>query len=257
MVRGPEARPGADPSDPLALCVTMRLMGLMRGGDLLGWPGDPEGLDCPVVAEESRVVQLCGDLAREREVPGGSWLFRQGDVPTGFYQLAAGRVRICVADRDGHEQVVALVEPPALFGEAACFGWMPYSTSAVTTRTSRVRFFPREAVLERLRSHPDLAVDLLRSLARKMHLFAVQLERAAFRSASERLELLLEALAARYGVRLDRGILLDLRLTHEELARMIGATRVTVTREMARLTRLGYIRRDSSGRLVLPYRRHA
>lgn len=208
-----------------------------------------------MVAEESRVAELCGDLAHERELPQGTWVFQQGDAPTGFYQLVTGRVRISVADTDGHEQVVALVEPPALFGEAACFGWMPYSTSAVTTERSRVRFFPRDAVLERLRQHPDLSVDLLRSLARKMHLFAIQLERAAFRSAAERLELLLEALAARYGETGGPEVRLHLRFTHEELARMIGATRVTVTREIARLARAGHVRRDARGRLVILHRK--
>jgi CRP/FNR family cyclic AMP-dependent transcriptional regulator len=219
----------------------------------------PDDLTCPVVAEETRIAEVCGDLCTVRDVARGTWIYRQGDVSQSFYQLVDGGVQIYVADPDGREQVVTWVAPGGLFGEAACFGWMAYSTSAVATARSRVRVFPRDAVLERIRDHPDLAVDLLRSLARKMHLFAVQLERAAFRSASERLALLLEALAAQYGEPAAEfgGVRLHQRITHEELARMIGSTRVTVTREIARLTQAGHVRRDASGRLVLLHRRGA
>lgn len=221
-------------------------------GDVSAWALSDD-LMCPVVVEETRIADVCGELCVLREVPRGTWIYRQGDVAREFYQLVEGAVQIYVADPDGREQVVTLVAPGGLFGEAACFGWMPYSTSAVATVASRMRVFPREAVLERIWERPDLAVDLMRSLARKMHLFAVQLERAAFRSASERLLLLLEALAARYGEPAAElgGVRLHLKVTHEELARMIGSTRVTVTREMARLVQAGRVYRDSSGRLVL------
>ncbi|MDQ7842213.1 MAG: Crp/Fnr family transcriptional regulator [Armatimonadota bacterium] len=219
----------------------------------------PEGTDpgAPIVNAAGRLAEVCGHLSVVRRYRAGTLVFQQGELPDQFYQLLSGRVQIFLGHPEGHEHVLAIVEPGGLFGEAACFGGLPYYTSAVTVQPSTIRIYPLVAVLEVMRSKPDLSLEIIRGLARKLHLFAVQLETTSFRKASERLALLLSKLAVYYGIPLPRGkgTRIGVRLSHEGLARMIGATRVTVTREIGALVRDGILAQEKRNLIVLRHER--
>lgn len=211
----------------------------------------------PIVGSESRLAELCGRLASVRRYPRGAFVYRQGDLSRHFYQMISGRVRILNGHPDGREQVLAIVEPGGLFGEAACFDGVPYYTAAVTVQPSVVRVFSRETVLEAMRANPDILLEMLRSVIRKQRLFALQLETLTFRKAPARVALILARLATYYGASGPggRGTRIGLHLSHEVLAAMIGVTRVTVTREIGALIREGIITRDRRHLVVLQHER--
>ena len=202
---------------------------------------------------ESRLAELCTHLGSVRKYAKGVFIYQQGDLSNRFYQLLSGRICISLGHCDGRERVLALVEPGGLFGEAACFDGVPYCTTAVTVQTSTVRVFAREVMLEAMRSHPDIMLEVLRSITRKQRLFALALETAMFRKAPARVALILSRLATYYGVPVagGRATRIGLHLSHEVLASMIGMTRVTVTREIGALIRDGIITRDKRYLIVL------
>lgn len=202
---------------------------------------------------ESRLAELCGQLACVRKYPRGVFIYQQGDLSNRFYQLVSGRIRLFSGYPDGREHVLAIVEPGGLFGEAACFDGVPYYTTAVTVQPSTIRVFTREAMLEAMRTQPDIMLEILSSVIRKQRLFALQLETTMFRKAPARVALILSRLATYYGAPVagGRGTRIGLHLSHEVLASMIGLTRVTVTREIGTLIRDGIITRDKRHLIVL------
>lgn len=211
----------------------------------------------PVVNAAGRFGELCGRLGAVRRYPRGAFVFQQGDMTDEFYQLLSGRVHLYIGHPDGHEHVLAIVEPGGLFGEAACFGGLPYYTSAVTVQASMIRVFPLDAVVRAIRADPDIGFEIIHHLVRKLHLFAAHLEATSFRKAPERLALVLSKLAVYYGAPAlaGKGTRIGVRLSHEALARMIGATRVTVTREIGILIREGIIAQDRRTVIVLQHER--
>jgi CRP/FNR family cyclic AMP-dependent transcriptional regulator len=223
---------------------------MMRHGERGATQWDPA---VPIVGAESRLAELCGGLASLRKYPKRVFVYQQGEVSHHFYQLVSGRIRIFNGQADGREQVLALVEPGGLFGEAACFDGVPYYTSAVTLKPSAVRVFSRETVLDAMRDDPEILLEVLRSVIRKQRLFALQLETMMFRKAPARVALILARLATYYGApaALGSGTRIGLHLSHEALAAMIGLTRVTVTREIGALIRDGIITRDKRHLVVL------
>ena len=202
---------------------------------------------------EGRLAELCGHLASVRTYPKGVCIYQQGELSSRFYQLVSGRIRIVLSQTDGREHVLAIVEPGGLFGEAACFDGLPYHTTAITVQPSTVLIFAREAVLDAMRSQPDLMLEVLRSITRKQRLFALQLETAMFRKAPARVAFILSRLATYYGTPVagGRATRIGLHLSHEVLASMIGVTRVTVTREIGALVRDGIVSRDKRYLIVL------
>ncbi len=207
----------------------------------------------PIVGAESRLAELCGHLGSVRRYPRGVFIYQQGEVSNRFYQLVSGRIRILLGHRDGREHVLAIVEPGGLFGEAACFDGVPYCTTAITVQPSTIRVFAREAMLEAMRTRPEIMLEILRSITRKQRLFTLELESVMFRKAPARVALILARLATYYGVPAAGGrcTRIGLHLSHEVLASMIGVTRVTVTREIGTLIRDGIISRDKRHLIVV------
>lgn len=207
----------------------------------------------PIVGAESRLAELCGHLGVVRRYPKGVFMYQQGEVSNRFYQLVSGRIRIFTGHPDGREHVLAIVEPGGLFGEAACFDGVPYYTTAITAQPSAIRVYPRQAMLEAMRTRPEISLEIIRSITRKQRLFALQLESATFRKAPARVALILSRLATYYGAPVagGRATRIGLHLSHEVLASMIGVTRVTVTREIGALIRDGIITRDRRHLIVL------
>ena len=191
------------------------------------------------------------------EVSRGAFIYQQGEISHQFYQLISGRIRIFNGHQDGRQNILAIVEPGGLFGEAACFDEVPYYTTAVTELPSRIRVFPRKATLRAMRAEPDIMIEILRSITRKQRLLAILIETVMFRKAPARVALILSRLATYYGepVTSGRGVRIRLHLSHEILASMIGVSRVTVTRQIGALVRSGIIDCDKRHLIVLhPHR---
>jgi CRP-like cAMP-binding protein len=146
-----------------------------------------------------------------------------------IYIIKEGRAKVSAYSSDGKEQILAILEPGDLFGELALVGERePVHIEAFEdTLVCGVR---REDLENLLRAHPDLALRLIRALAARLRLAEEEIENLVFRDVPGRLATVLLRMGEDYGTRDDgRGIRLTLRLTHQDLAAMIGATRETVT----------------------------
>ena len=105
------------------------------------------------------------------------------------------------------------------------------------------------ADLERVTAdHPQMAINLLRSLTERLRTTEDQLESLAFRGVPARLASQLLQLMDRYGRVTRTGIRIDERFTHVQLAEMIGTSRETLTKVMNELRESGFI--DVRERLV-------
>jgi CRP/FNR family cyclic AMP-dependent transcriptional regulator len=201
---------------------------------------------------ESAIDTLARLSSTIRLYPRGAVIYRQGESGSQFYQLLSGRVRIYIAMANGTERVLSYAEPGSTFGESACFDEKPYSTTAVAVRLSEVRVIARDAVLRAARDEPEILREVFRALVRKQRQLAMHV--AAERlCARDRATLLLNSLVEAYGdsVAGSRGVRLHLGLSIEDLASMVGVTRVTMSRELSDLVRRGTVAKEGLDIIVL------
>jgi CRP/FNR family transcriptional regulator len=146
-----------------------------------------------------------------------------------FYVVIAGLVKLSTYVPDGRDQVLALVERGDLFGEFA---------PAETSVPMRAEAFDHRVVVgtvhrpvfeDILRNAPEIAMCVIRVLARRLRAAEQEIQDLALRNIRGRLASLLVRLAEEYGEPHNRGIRLSLRLTHHDLASMVGATRETAS----------------------------
>jgi CRP/FNR family transcriptional regulator len=134
----------------------------------------------------------------------------------------------------------------ATLGEAPLFDGQGYIASAVAVAPTRLLLLPRETVLDLCRRRPDVALAMLEAMARRVRRFAALAEDLAFRQVIERLARLLELAATIAGRPPSLGAVVDLGLTHEQLASRLGTVRELVSRAFRQLERSGAIKRSRS-----------
>jgi CRP-like cAMP-binding protein len=147
----------------------------------------------------------------------------------------------------GREQVFHTEGPGATLGEGPLFDRGGYIASAVATRPTRALFLPRGELLRVCRRHPEVALAILRALARRLRHFAEMVSDLAFRPIAERLARHLHALPRRSG---GGGTEVELTLTHGQLAARLGTVRELVARAFLQLEQGGVIMRKHGHVLI-------
>ena len=182
----------------------------------------------------------------------GEVVVGQGQAVTCLRLVVSGAVRLSAVVPSGREVVVGLLGAGDVFGELALLGGgpSPVEARAVGSET-RIVALPLEALREVVRRAPASAEELLRLVASRLHHTAGALEEALAHDVPTRVSLRLRDLARSHGTAAADGVRLPPRLTQEELARMVGATRESVNRTLSSLAARGLVRVEGR-RYVVP-----
>jgi CRP-like cAMP-binding protein len=168
--------------------------------------------------------------SRTREFKRGSLIYVPSDFGDCVLLLVAGRVKIFHNTHDGKQALLALIEPGELFGELALLEGGQRDEYAEAMLSSTIVVIPAEEVQRLMQEHPNLSLGVTKLMGLSFHRFKTRLKSLLFRSNRERVVHLLFDLATKYGRYTKEGqIAIGIRLSHQELASVIGSTRETVT----------------------------
>jgi CRP-like cAMP-binding protein len=155
--------------------------------------------------------------------------------------LTRGRVKTKALTPDGRESILAFFEAGDLFGELALLDAAPRGEYAEAVEASQVLALPREELLWLMGRRPDVALHVTRLLGLRRRRVESRLRNTLFRTVRERTVALLLELLEAHGQWAGGRWEVRPRLTHQDLANLIGATRETVTATLGRLRREGLI----------------
>lgn len=162
-------------------------------------------------------------------------IYQQYEHADCFYYLKSGRARIYFSSPDGIEKTLANVESGAILGEAAFFDGMPRVSSAVAISDSLIIPVNEKILTDRFRTDPSFAMTLLNLQARSIRMLSSQVSSITFLQANCRIARLLVQLREPCDEELV------VRLTHEEIASIVGVSRVTVSKILNSLREQGVI----------------
>jgi CRP-like cAMP-binding protein len=168
--------------------------------------------------------------SKSRDFKRGMLIYVPSDLGDCVLVLSSGRVKIFHNTQDGKQAVLALIDPGELFGELALVEPTQREEYAEAMELSTVIVIPTEEVQRLMNEHPKLSLGLNKLLGLRVQRFNRRLKSLLFRSNRERVVHLLFDLAEKYGkYQRDGTIAIGIRLSHQELASIIGSTRETVT----------------------------
>lgn len=183
------------------------------------------------------------------EMPRGTRVFDAGDTERVIYFVKRGAVRIVRETADGKEVTVALLGPGDLFGEESLFDDGGRTTHAVVVEDALLCTSRADDLFGLLSRDPVLALNVAKVLSDRLDDARTTMEDLAYARVGDRIEHLYRKLAAEHGVAVDGGLRVDVRLTHADIASLVGSTRETVSLELAKLVERGRLRH--AGRAIV------
>lgn len=167
----------------------------------------------------------------------GEQIYGEGDPGHLVYFIKRGGVKIVTSNADGKEIALAFLKELELFGETALVDRAPRDQRAVATEPCCLLAFEAGHIEDLMTRHPALSLSLTRFVGLRLRKFQVRLQRLMFRTPLQRLASLLLELGEDFGEKDDRTgqTEIRLRITHGEIASLIGVTRESVTYAMGQL----------------------
>lgn len=179
-----------------------------------------------------------------KQVPKGSVFFRKGDAGDVMFAIVSGMVRICASSDEGKEVVLGILNEGDLFGEISLLDGQQRAADAVAMTLCNVLVLKRQDFLDYLTADPNFALGLMQSLAQRLRATDSQIEDAAFLGLPGRIAKRLLNLAREYGSKTASGIRIQLKLSQQELANLVGVSRESVNRIIVNWTADGLLGRD-------------
>lgn len=145
------------------------------------------------------------------------------------YLLKKGVVKISKLTFDGRELTLALLKPGEIFGELEVLGAGETGTQAEAHSDVMICVLRRKDLLGLMQMKPDLGISLSKLIGFRRRVIENRMENLIFRNVPQRLAVLFLELKGEFGRSEGNEIKIDVPLTHEDLANLIGSARATVT----------------------------
>ncbi|HKA91239.1 MAG TPA: Crp/Fnr family transcriptional regulator [Haliangiales bacterium] len=201
-----------------------------------------QDLPADVLAKLAEKVEL-------REIRRRQVIYLPGDPGQAVFLVNGGRVKVSKVTRDGKELTLSYRVPGEIFGETCLIDGEPREEMAEAMENALVTEIERPVYDELLRTQPSLGYKMTKILAQRRREIEAKIENLVFKDVNSKLAELLLRFAEEYGVEDARGTLVALKITHQEMANLIGSTRETVSLTLAQFKKRGLI--QSEGRKVI------
>jgi CRP/FNR family cyclic AMP-dependent transcriptional regulator len=183
-------------------------------------------------------------VARKRTFRAGEVIFHREDVGQVLYVLKEGKVNICLMSPEGQAISLVVLGKGDFFGELAILDGLPRSTDAIALERVECYTIQRSDIRNAIMKSPKLAIQVLEILCWRLRKTDDKVEDLVVLDVYGRVAKKLLDLAQEHGVNTEDGTRIDLRLTQQDLASMVGASRESVNKVLGYFTDKGYISSD-------------
>lgn len=197
--------------------------------------------------QEENVFEILGKAGKKRLYPKNTIILNEGDPSSGLYVIHSGRLKAFLADERGREIILNIMEPGDYFGEMALIDNELRSASVMTMEDSELTLVTKENFNDCLARNPELAAKLMLGLIKRLRISTRKVGSLALMDVYGRVANTL----LQYAKEHDGKLMVLEKLTHHEIANIVGASREMVSRIMRDLTQGGYISIDSEKRIIL------
>jgi CRP-like cAMP-binding protein len=198
------------------------------------------------LAEASDALrEMLEKVAKDVNLTPGEILFEQGDEAEALYAVLDGTLEVSVLSQDGRKLALNVMRAGSVFGEIALFDPGERTATVTAIENAHIRSVRYSDVVEEVRHHPDLAIDLIRLAGQRMRWMDQQLNEQVFLPMPTRLARKILYLTAGQTASPAK-----LSLSQAELAEFVGATREAVSKTLSGWKKQGVVEAARGGLTV-------
>ncbi len=192
----------------------------------------------PLKLDEWAILRSHG---RRLSFSAGETIFTQGDKHGGIFIIERGSVRVFYSAPSGREITLAYWTPGNFIGGPEMTGGGTHIWSGEAMDDCEILFLPAHALGKLIVELPNFALCLIQGLASKGKSYSAMAQMLGTRSVIERLAQFLMNLGKLHGVRDGHAVIINAKVTHDQIAAMVGSTRQWVTMMMKRFQKEGLL----------------
>jgi CRP-like cAMP-binding protein len=200
-----------------------------------------KGIFCDVPAG---VVEELGANKVINTYKKGQTLFLQGTPAFGVYCIRSGKIKISKIGGDGKEIILRIAGPSDVLGHQNLCTNDNYTATATVIEEATVCFIDKKYMLALIAKEPAIALNVIRKLSDEMAAFENRNAAMSYKNVRERLAELLLLLKNNYGVNEYGRFRLDIKLTREEMASMVGTANETIIRFISEFKEEGILEQE-------------
>jgi CRP/FNR family cyclic AMP-dependent transcriptional regulator len=189
----------------------------------------------PLLREEIPEVSYSASIVTDEEV---AVIMSQGDDTDSLYIIASGRIKVGISDEEGKEVILSMLGPGQFFGEMSLVDDHPRSANIETMEASEFVVINKDDFKRFLSQNFDMALAFMKELVRRLREADKKIESLALMDVYGRVARVLLDMAEET---VDGKLIIKRRLTKQDIARMIGASREMVSRVMKDLVEMEHV----------------
>jgi CRP/FNR family transcriptional regulator len=186
-------------------------------------------------------LSLLMDKIMIKEYKKNQVILFENDTNNYMYLILSGRVKVVQTTEDGKEIIRAIHKTGDSFGELSLIDCRSSTASVIAIENTTAAIIDKQNFFSILYTQKKVLENMLQMFCTRLRDSWERVQMINFKSAYQRVVMLLQQLSNEHGEKVSEGVLLNVKLTHQNIADMSGLTRETVTRILDRLQKDGEI----------------
>lgn len=187
-----------------------------------------------------------------KKVRKGEYLFQEAEEAYELYLIQSGLFQISKLTMDGKELTMRISKQNDLIGELILFADnSKYMLSALALEDSEVLIIKKAYLEKELTQNASLTLEFMKWMSKQMRINQSKIRDLVMNGKKGALYSTLIRLSNSYGNKTDQGILVDIQLTNQELAKFCASTRESINRMLSELKKKSIIEMDEEGKILI------
>jgi len=174
----------------------------------------------------------------------GQTIFFQGNPPFGLYCINSGKIKVSKLGNDGKESIIRIAGAGDVLGHRSLFSQENYTATATVIEDAAICFLDKKFIFKAVEKEPTVALNIIQKLSKEMGAAEARNAALSQKNVRERLAELLLILKKTYGIQEGNRCRLDIKLTREEIASMVGTANETIIRFFSEFKDEGLIEQE-------------
>jgi CRP/FNR family transcriptional regulator len=179
-----------------------------------------------------------------KNYPKNQIIFLEEETGKYMYIVLAGKVKVTKGTAAGKDTILAIHQVGDFFGEMALLDGKTSPATVSAMEDCKIAAIFHADFQHLLMANGKVVLQIIQVLCGRLRQVWSQVQELSHSSADDRIRTGILQLSRKHGVQDARGIIINLKITHQELAELVGTSRETVTRTLARLQKKGIVQLD-------------